>query len=104
MVPVEPNPSDMPIAKPGISRRATAWDSACQILIAGIMAMGMNDVHMAPLRMSARQGGYLKPSGRKTHILTDDLTMAAADGIKFSESGNGVIVSRGINGPIPHAL
>ena len=63
--------------------------------------MGRNDIHLVPLHMTERQESYLKPSPRKTHVLTADGVTAAAAGIKFFQLGNGVVVSRGINGLIP---
>ena len=63
--------------------------------------MGRNDIHMIPLHMRHRQETYLKPSSRKTHVITIDGSIAAAAGIKFIELENGVVVSRGINGLIP---
>ena len=89
------------LKRPGVFCHATSFEAASAILREGLRAMGRNDIHCVPLHMSARQESYLKPSPRKTHIVTVGGLTASAAGIKFFLLGNGVVVSRGINGLLP---
>ena len=98
---VEKNPNLLPMKKPVAFAHATAWEAACRILKEGLRTMGRNDMHMVPLRMKPRQEAYLKPSSRKTHVLTIDAVAASAAGIQFYELDNGVVITRGINGLLP---
>ena len=98
---VELSPQLQPIKNPQVFVRETTWGAACRILREGLRVMGRKHIHMAPLHMNPRQEAYLKPSPKKSHVLTIDGIMASAFGILFYELDNGVIISRGIDGLIP---
>ena len=95
---VERSPELQPIRRPNAYAHATNWESAVKILREGLRAMARKDMHFVPTHMNLRQEAYIRPSAKKTHIITFGGVMCQASGVASYELDNEVIVPRGING------